>query len=256
MTVNGSYPGSGHVLMLPGGAYTLEPERGHKEIAERFALMDQMKVSLFEYPLSPEYTAVETHQALFAAYQWLISEYPDDTFYLFGDSSGGGLALSFLQQLKGLGTIPLPKKTAVVSPWLDITLSNPKIKIARKNDPVLPVEALVAAGEKYRGYLDAEDPLVSPIFGKWEGLGRILVFSGTEEILTPDCEILAEKTERGLGTELIYRKAAGMIHDWILVPSREREATLDLIAGFFLENEEEGPRIIKMGSLKGKESAE
>lgn len=250
VTVNGSYPGSGHVLMLPGGAYTLEPGKGHREIVERFVLMDQLKVSLFEYPLSPEFTAATTHQALFRAYQLLISQYPDDTFYLFGDFSGGGLALSFLQQIAALGNVPMPAKTAVVSPWLDIALTNPKIKIARKSDPILPVEALVKAGERYRGFLDAEDPLVSPIFGSWEKLGRIFVFSGTEEILMPDCELLAEKTEKASGTELIYRKAAGMIHDWILIPSKEREAALDLIAGFFLESEEEGPRTIKMGGFK------
>lgn len=252
LTANGSYPGNRHLLILPGGAYTMEPEKGWKEIIERFVLADHFTVSLFEYPLSPEFTAVDTHQVLFGAYQWLISQYPDDTFYLFGESSGGGLALSFLQQLSAIKTVPLPAKAAAISPWLDITLTNPKIKLVRKADPVLPVEALIQAGERYRGCLDAEDPLVSPIFGSWENLGRILVFSGTDEILTPDCELLAEKVKGAVGTNLIYRQAADMIHGWIMVPCREREATLDLVAGFFLENEDEGPRVIKMGGLKSR----
>ncbi len=255
VTVNGSYPGNGHILMLPGGAYAFEPEKAHREIAERFALMDHLKVSVLEYPLSPEYTALDAHHILIRAYQKLISEYPQDKFYLFGDSSGGGLALSFLQQLREVGTLPMPEKTAVVSPWLDIGLANPKIKLARRNDPILPVEALVEAGAKYRGPFDAEDPLVSPIFGNWENLGRILVFSGTEEIMTPDCELLAEKTERANGTQLIYRKAARMVHDWITIPCKEREVTLDLIAGFFLE-EEERPRVIKLGDTRPKKVVE
>lgn len=252
LTVNGSYPGNRHVLILPGGAYTLEPEKCWKEIIERFVLADQLTVSLFEYPLSPEFTAVETHQALYKAYQWLISQYPADTFYLFGESSGGGLALSFLQQAAAIRTVPLPAKTAVISPWLDIALTNPRIKLARKSDPILPVEGLIKAGERYRGCLSEEDPLVSPIFGSWENLGRILVFSGSDEILTPDCELLAEKVKGAAGTSLIYRQAADMIHGWIMIPCREREATLDLVAGFFLENENEGPRVIKMGGLKNR----
>ena len=56
VTINGSYPGRGHILMLPGGAYSLEPGKHHRRIAERFALLDHMKVSVFQYPLCPEYT--------------------------------------------------------------------------------------------------------------------------------------------------------------------------------------------------------
>ena len=59
VTINGSYPGRGHILMLPGGAYSLEPGKHHRRIAERFALLDHMKVSVFQYPLCPEYTAVD-----------------------------------------------------------------------------------------------------------------------------------------------------------------------------------------------------
>ena len=54
VTINGSYPGRGHILMLPGGAYSLEPGKHHRRIAERFALLDHMKVSVFQYPLCPE----------------------------------------------------------------------------------------------------------------------------------------------------------------------------------------------------------
>lgn len=238
VTVNGSYPENNHILMLPGGAYTLEPGKRHKEIAERFALLDHMRVSILEYPLSPEYTAVDAHLILMKAYRRLIDEYPKDNFYLFGDSSGGGLALSFLQEVKRTGVLPMPQRTALVSPWLDISLTNPKIKIARKTDFILPVEALIEAGRHYRADLDAENPLVSPIYGDLDGLGQILVFSGTEEILTPDCELLVEKTEKVTGTELVYKKAADMYHGWILVPCKETETTLDLIAGFFLEEDQ------------------
>lgn len=95
VTVNGSYPGRGHILMLPGGAYSLEPGKHHRRIAERFAILDHMKVSVFQYPLSPEYTAVDVRIILMEAYERLVREYPEDMFFLFGDSSGGGLALAF-----------------------------------------------------------------------------------------------------------------------------------------------------------------
>ena len=235
VTINGSYPGRGHILMLPGGAYSLEPGKHHRRIAERFAILDHMKVSVFQYPLCPEYTAVDVRIILMEAYERLVSEYPDDLFFLFGDSSGGGLALAFLQELRDRGGCPMPLRTAVVSPWLDISLTNPKIKIARKTEHILPVEELMETGKRYCGGLDIEDPFVSPIYGTMDGLGPILMFSGEEEILTPDCELLTEKMEKVSGTEFVYRKAAGMCHDWILIPCRETDVTLDLIAGFFQE---------------------
>lgn len=235
LTVNGSYTKNAHILMLTGGAYTLEPSRRYRELAEYFALKKHMKVTIFQYPLAPEYTAQAVHSYLLEAYRRLLREYPEDEFFLFGDFSGGGLALAFLQELRDGGSLPLPVRTAVISPWLDVSLENPKIKLVKKNDPILPVEALKEAGLRYAGPLGPTHPLVSPFYGDWNYLGQLLIFSGTEEILTPDCELLAERSAQLEGTKLIYKKGAGMVHDWIMIPCRETDATLDLISMFFLE---------------------
>jgi monoterpene epsilon-lactone hydrolase len=235
VTINGSYSKTAHILMLPGGAYTLEPSERYREMAECFAIEKQVKVTIPSCPLAPEYTALDVHRYLVRVYSWLTAEYPEDEFFLFGDFSGGGLALSFLQELRDMGNLPMPVKTAVVSPWLDIALNNPKIKIMKKTDPILPVEALKEAGARYCGPLEPDHPFVSPLYGNWDQLGQILIFSGTDEILTPDCELLAEKAGKFKGTKIIYKKGAKMIHNWILIPSKETDATLELIFAFFLE---------------------
>lgn len=235
VTINGSYSKNAHILMLTGGAYTLEPSERYRKMAECFAIEKQVKVTIPSCPLAPEYTAIDVHRYLVRVYSWLTAEYPEDVFFLFGDFSGGGLALSFLQELRDVVNLPMPVRTAVVSPWLDIALNNPKIKIMKKTDPILPVEALKEAGARYCGPLEPDHPFVSPLYGNWEQLGQILIFSGTDEILTPDCELLAEKAGKFKGTEIIYKKGAKMIHNWILIPSKETDATLDLIFTFFLE---------------------
>ncbi|MFV0242454.1 MAG: alpha/beta hydrolase fold domain-containing protein [Lacrimispora sphenoides] len=235
VTINGSYSKTAHILMLPGGAYTLEPSERYREMAECFAIEKQVKVTIPSCPLAPEYTALDVHRYLVRVYSWLTAEYPEDEFFLFGDFSGGGLALSFLQELRDMGNLPMPVRTAVVSPWLDIALNNPKIKIMKKTDPILPVEALKDAGARYCGPLEPDHPFVSPLYGNWDQLGQILIFSGTDEILTPDCELLAEKAGKFKGTKMIYKKGAKMIHNWILIPSKETDATLELIFAFFLE---------------------
>ncbi|WP_312432132.1 alpha/beta hydrolase [Lacrimispora sp.] len=235
VTINGSYSKTAHILMLTGGAYTLEPSERYREMAEYFAIEKQVKVTIPSCPLAPEYTALDAHRYLVRVYSWLTAEYPEDEFFLFGDFSGGGLALSFLQELRDMGNLPMPVRTAVVSPWLDIALNNPKIKIMKKTDPILPVEALKEAGARYCGPLEPDHPFVSPLYGNWDQLGQILIFSGTDEILTPDCELLAEKAGKFKGTEIIYKKGAKMVHNWILIPSKEADATLELIIAFFLE---------------------
>lgn len=235
VTINGSYSKTAHILMLPGGAYTLEPSERYREMAEYFAIEKQVKVTIPSCPLAPEYKALDVHRYLVRVYSWLTAEYPKDEFFLFGDFSGGGLALSLLQELRDLGNLPMPVRTAVVSPWLDIALNNPKIKIMKKTDPILPVEALKDAGARYCGPLEPDHPFVSPLYGNWDQLGQILIFSGTDEILTPDCELLAEKAGKFKETEIIYKKGAKMVHNWILIPSKETDATLELIFAFFLE---------------------
>ncbi|SEU04864.1 alpha/beta hydrolase fold domain-containing protein [Lacrimispora sphenoides] len=235
VTINGSYSKTAHILMLPGGAYTLEPSERYREMAEYFAVEEQVKVTIPSCPLAPEYTALDVHRYLVRVYSWLLAEYPEDEFFLFGDFSGGGLALSLLQELRDMGNLPMPVRTAVVSPWLDIALNNPKIKIMKKTDPILPVEALKEAGARYCGPLEPDHPFVSPLYGNWDQLGQILIFSGTDEILTPDCELLAEKAGKFKGTKIIYKKGAKMLHNWILIPSKETDATLELIFAFFLE---------------------
>lgn len=238
VTINGSYTGQEHILMLPGGAYSLEPSSRYLEISEYFAISQRMKVTIPFCPLSPEYTAPAVLQYLIKVYSRLMKEYPKDKFFFMGDFSGGSLALSFLQELRDRKSLPLPVKTAVISPWLDITLDNPMIKIAKKKDRLLPVGALKEAGSRYCGPLASDHPFVSPLYGDWNHLGKIMIFSGTEDIMTPDCELLAEKAGGLVGTELIYKKGAGMIHDWILIPCRETDATLELISAFFLDNGE------------------
>jgi acetyl esterase/lipase len=237
VTINGSYPGAAHILMLPGGAYTLEPSERYREMAERFAIEKQVKVTIPSCPPAPEYTALDVHRYLVRVYSRLRLEYPEDEFFLFGDFSGGSLALSFLQELRDLGNLPLPVRTAVVSPWLDITLNNPKIKIMKKTDPILPIEELKEAGARYCGPLEPDHPFVSPLYGKWDHLGQILVFSGAKEILTPDCELLAEMAGKLQGTEIIYKKWAKVVHDWILIPCKETDAAFQLIFAFFLEED-------------------
>ena len=45
----------------------------------------------------------------------------------------------------------MPYKTILLSPWLDVRMTNPEVEEKEKVDPVLLKEALIVAGKKYAG---------------------------------------------------------------------------------------------------------
>ena len=86
--------------------------------------------------LSPQYPYPCSLQDALAAYLYLISPPSDASassrpihahnIVLYGDSSGGALALSLLIVLRDAG-IPMPAGCVLLSPWVDLTHSFPSV---------------------------------------------------------------------------------------------------------------------------------
>lgn len=203
-----------HVVLLHGGAYTVPATESHREWL--IYISDQLgaRATLIDYPLAPEATATVTVPATVAAYQELGLEYPDDQFYLLGDSAGGGLALVLLQQLRDQHAL-LPKASVLVSPWTDLAMRDPQIKARDDEDPELSFAAMRQTAVNYAGQLVLDDALLSPINGNLEHLGRIGLFYGTTELLLPDHQRLATKLQQATGTQVDVHELKGMLHDYL-----------------------------------------
>ena len=170
------------------------------------------------------------------AYREITIKNYGDEFYLFGDSAGGGLALAVLQILRDEKIIPFPKKTVLMSPWVDLTMSNPKIGAAAERDPLLTMDCLYHAAERYIGNGDAKNAVLSPIFGRMDNLGKIFLLTGTHEILNPDCRKLKTKLMAAYGTELEFYEGEKMVHDWILATPFYLEAfkAIEMVGEFYV----------------------
>jgi acetyl esterase/lipase len=219
------------ILMLHGGGYVMEANLGHRKVAEYFVDAG-FNLDFLDYPLAPEHNYKTTHKVLMEAYTKIIGEKAEQKIYLFGDSAGGGLALAFLQILRDRG-LPLPEKTVLASPWVDLVMKNKKIEKLDEIDPVLPLSGLRYAAKVYIKDGNPKDPLVSPLYGTMENLGDIMVLVGTNELLYYDCLTLAEKLREAPGSEAILVIGQNQIHDWILNPGKNARDTLDEIAAFF-----------------------
>ncbi|WP_368251093.1 alpha/beta hydrolase fold domain-containing protein [Enterococcus sp. 2201sp1_2201st1_B8_2201SCRN_220225] len=232
ITLFPEHPTNRHVFYLHGGGYALEASPFHKEI-QAGMVATGLKVSYFDYPLAPENTAEITLSRTLAAFSRLSFLYPDDRFYFFGDSAGGGLALSVAQQLKAMDHPHRPLKLALVSPWLDLTLEDPRVALLQAQDVLLERNRLKEAAKNYAGNLSLTDPRVSPLFGDLSYLGELFVISGTADILHPDVLRLKDLVEQTSGTHLILESVTGMMHDFVVYPLKESEPYRNQIHEFY-----------------------
>ena len=165
------------------------------------------------------------------AFELLCTQYPADTFIFMGDSAGGGLALAFAQKLVNEEHHKLPVQLILLSPWLDLSLSNTDIKNLEHSDHILTVEMLRHAAKSYSGGDDPDHYLLSPINGELADLPPTIVFYGSEELFAADCRKFRSMIEN-INHTSIFREYPGMPHDWALFPFPESDRTVDEICAF------------------------
>jgi len=236
LTVQNSKAINKHIVFFHGGGYTMEALKQHRKLVEDLALLYNFKVSYLDYPLFPEYSAIQTHKMVKKAYQQLTESYTNDNFYFLGDSAGGGLALALVQILRDQKSSYLPKKTVLLSPWLDVTLSNPEIENYIQKDVILHREGLKEMGRRYAKEINLKSPEISPIYASMHNLSDLLVFVSSHEIFYPDCKLLKEKADNAQGTSCKLIVKDKMIHDWMILPIRERNESLEKMVSFLKEN--------------------
>ncbi len=220
-----------HLAFFHGGAYIFEAAPYHWRFAQK--IMDQhfCKATLVDYPLAPEHSYRDTFDMVEEAWDLLFREYPGDRFFFLGDSAGGGLALAFAQKLAQESPAKLPAGLILLSPWLDLTMSNPGVKELERSDVILSTGMLRHAGSLYARGDDQHHYLLSPINGPFEGLPMTIVFYGTEELFYADC-LKMKSIVSPLGPRFLFREYPGMQHDWALLPLPESGLVVEEICSF------------------------
>ena len=142
-----------------------------------------------------------------------------DRVSVVGDSAGGGMTLAVAMELRDRGLAPL-HSTVLISPWLDISGTDPQLAVIAPRDPWLAVPGTHAAGALYRAELAETDFRVSPINGSLKGLGPLTMFSGTRDILNADAARLVPLAATAALT-LDYHVGKGMVHNYPILPMHE-----------------------------------
>ena len=225
---------SQHIVFLHGGAYIFEIAGAHWSLVQEIVKRTSVRMSVVDYPLGPESKYQDTFNMLGDSYDTLVNKYPDDDFIFMGDSAGGGLALAFNQKLIVEQYKKLPIKLILLSPWIDLTMSNPEISKYIKDDLILSLTMLKNGAEMYAGSAELKNPLLSPINGSMKGLPETLVFYGTNEVLYPDG--LKWKEQMSHKNDFHFREFKDMQHDWAIFPIPERATVINEVCTFIEKN--------------------
>jgi len=199
-----------HLLYFHGGGYVNGITKYHWDFIEKIAEETKCSVTLPLYPLAPEYTYKDVFDFITPVYEQALTKRNPDNLIIMGDSAGGGMALALAQYLKEK-KISQPKNIVLISPWLDITLSNPDIVAIEKQDPFLAKSGAVEAGRMYAGKQDPLNYLISPLYGDLKGLGKISMFIGTNDIMYPDTILLNRRIQE-IGEQSNYFEFQDMFH--------------------------------------------
>ena len=224
----------GAIIYIHGGAYVANMDAFQWGIVKGLASRTGASVVVPIYPLAPEHDWRAAYAMIGALYDQLLQRTGPGDITLTGDSAGGGLALGFAQALRDAGR-PMPGRLVLFSPWLNLSLDNPRQEALDTRDPFLARPALNWSAMQWAAGTPLTDPHISPVFGSLKNLPPILIFSGRADILNADAHELLEKA-RAEGAPLEFVEDENMTHAWSAAPIPEAQTLYDQAASFILTN--------------------
>lgn len=220
------------VLYIHGGAYYNTFDPSHWSLMGRMCRTLGAQVVTPDYPLTPVFGHKDVFSMVCQVYRDCLTDIPGGRLVVAGDSAGGGIALALCQWAAQEG-LPVPARLALLSPWLDATMTAPEIPELDKKDPFLAPN-IGEVTDWYRQGEDARFYQVSPLYGPVDGLPETAVYTGTRDILNADARHFKEKLDAA-GLPCHFYEQEGAIHTWILFPMEEavaaRNDLLNFIAG-------------------------
>jgi acetyl esterase/lipase/L-ascorbate metabolism protein UlaG (beta-lactamase superfamily) len=224
--------GAGVVVYLHGGRF--QRDEGPGAFAQRLSAATGLAVLLVHYRLAPENPFPAALDDTLAVWQGLLEQgSPAERTVFVGHSSGATLALAATQSLAGAGR-PLPAAVIAVSPITDFTFSGESMSDNAGKDVIGRAEA-----EQVRtAYLAGADPAgwpASPLFGPVEGLPRLLIAYGEDEVLAEDARRFAQRADAA-GVDVSLEVFARAPHGFPLLLPRAARTLFARIAAFVTAN--------------------
>lgn len=235
VSVNRPHMRKNVILYCHGGGYSTGSCLYGRTITSKLATAASIDVLGFDYRLAPEHPCPAALEDALKVWDYLmLLGYGARDVILAGDSAGGNLALVLTLKLKAERRF-LPRGLVLMSPWTDLTASGRSYRTKAEVDPVLDAEyidrmtkAYIPEGE------NLENPLISPLFGDFEGFPPVYIQVGENEILLSDSVELHKKLQKA-GVPAKLDRFKGMWHVFQMSPFRTAADAMEKSAEFICD---------------------
>lgn len=229
----------GHLFFhVHGGGYVLGGGDSAVTEAVHFAGLLGIRAVSVDYRMPPDHpfpAAVDDAVAVFKA---VTKDRPASSLVIGGTSAGGGLTLATALKLKEIGH-DLPGALWLGTPWADLTKTSDSLYTNEGIDRVLITYdgMLGAMAELYAGDEDLTHPLISPLYGDFEGLPPTQLVTGTRDMFLSDTARTHRKL-RAAGVEADLNVYEALSHaEYLMVQgSPEAQAVADDLSAFLVEH--------------------
>ena len=222
------------LLHCHGGGYSTGSRIYARTLTSKLAESTSMDVLCFDYRLAPEHPYPAAAEDAMKVWDYLmLLGYGARDIILTGDSAGGNLVLSLTLKLKQEGRL-LPRGLLLMSPWTDLTSSGLSFESKAELDPVLNKAYIDRMVEAYAGGQELKNPLISPLFGNFEGFPPTYIQVGENEILLSDSQRLHQAfVDANVSARMdMY---PGMWHVFQMSPVKAARAAMDKNAEFIYD---------------------
>lgn len=219
------------LLYIHGGSFIDKPLNMQIKFVKKIAKKINSTLIIPLYKTIPDGNSHELLEEMKLIYQLLLKQ--QNKVYLIGDSAGGGSVLSF-NLLLDEEKMRKPNAVIMLSPWLDLSLSNPKIN--EKKDIVCSIPGNKYCGKLWSGNYDIKDYKVSPIYGDFTCLNKVFISCGGNGICQPDCIKFVDKLKQ---MEIDYRfvQFENQFHNFELYPIVESKILIEEIYKYIVEGD-------------------
>lgn len=218
------------IFYTHGGGYGMGDLVSSRALIAPIAKKTGIRVFSFEYRLAPEHPFPAAFDDAKEAYEYVLGQgYSPGNIIAFGESAGGGLAVSNILRLIAEGK-EAPKCLVTISPWSDLTATGQTYFLNEDKDPLLRGKYLKRLADSYVGDDSPLNPYISPAFAIYDDrFPPTLIQAGSDEVLLDDSKLLYNAMKDG-GVDVdieIYPKMWHVFHIWQIEESDKAITAID-----------------------------
>ena len=223
--------GNATLFYIHGGSFVDKPLKIQIDFAKKVANKINAELIVPLYKTLPNGNCNTFLDDMTKLYSYIKSN--NKKIFLMGDSAGGGAALSLNMYLINEEKCNVDM-VIMLSPWLDLSLDNNEVLSKDKNDIVCSVKGNKFLGEKWAENIDIKNYKASPIYGNFNGIKKVFISCGGNEICQPDCIKISNKLKQE-NINYKFIEFNKQFHNFELYPTKESNILINEIFEYVME---------------------